>query len=241
MSLLVALFALFLASAAPATAQAPPAEVSVPVTSPDLSTTPAPAPPQTHTPRLGGGPEAPSARRPIGTGGSSLADIARRQKEQREREGKKPSLGVITNETLRKGAPAGTPTPAPLAAKGGRGKASPTPAPRASTPAPPVIPEWRDQKGRTEADWRRIAGEVRASQAAAEARVKTLDAEVRRLENDFYAWSDGNYRDRVIRPAWDQARDDLAKARQDLDASRARMGELEEDARKSNAPPGWLR
>jgi hypothetical protein len=241
MSILVALFLLFLASAAPATAQERPADVSAPVTSPDLSTTPVPAPPPTRTPRLGGGPEAPSAGRPIGTGGASLADIARRQKEQREREGKKPSLGVITNETLRKGAPAGTPTPAPLSAKGGKGKASPTPVPRAPTPALPVIPEWRDQKGRTEADWRRITGEVRASQAAAEARVKTLDAEVRRLENDFYAWSDGNYRDRVIRPAWDQARDDLAKARQDLDASRARMGELEEDARKSNAPPGWLR
>jgi len=239
MSILVALFALFLASAGPATAQEPPADVSAPVTSPDLSTTPVPAPPPTRTPRLGGGPEAPSAGRPISTGGSSLADIARRQKEQREREGKKPSLGVITNETLRKGAPAGTPTPAPQAAKGGKGKASPTP--RAPTPAPPVIPEWRDQKGRTEADWRRMAAEVRAIQAAAEARVKTLDTEVRRLENDFYAWSDGNYRDRVIRPAWDQARDDLAKTRQDLDAARARMAELEEDARRSSAPPGWLR
>jgi hypothetical protein len=117
----------------------------------------------------------------------------------------------------------------------------PAPVQKAAAPPVPVIPEWRDLKGRTEADWRRLVAEVRAGQTGAESRVKTLEAEVRRLENDFYAWSDGNYRDRVIRPAWDQAREDLAKARQDLDGARARMADLEEDARRSSAPPGWLR
>ena len=76
---------------------------------------------------------------------------------------------------------------------------------------------------------------------AAEARVASLEAETKKLENDFYAWSDGNYRDRVIRPAWDQSREELGKARKELDDARAQVKDLEEDARKSGAPPGWLR
>ncbi len=201
--------------------------------------TPTPTPKPARSPRLAGGSESSSSGRAIGAGGSSLADIARRQKEQREREGKKPSLGVITNESLRKGGAAATPTPAPKAASRGRGTAGPTPAAPSPTPVP--IPEWRDLQGRTEADWRRMVAEARTNQTATENRVKTLEAEVKRLENDFYAWSDGNYRERVIKPAWDQAREDLAKARQELDEARARMSDLEEEARRSNAPPGWLR
>ena len=205
---------------------------STPVTAPDLAATPVPS---THaTP---GAP--PPAPRSIGAGGSSLADIARRQKEQREREGKKASLGVISNETLRKSVSAADAAPA----KGGaKTKAGPTPAPHGATAAAPAtIPEWRDLKGRTEADWRKLMAGVRDRMTAAEGRVKSLEADARRYENDFYAWSDGNYRDRVIRPAWDQARTDLANARKELEAARTELTDLEEDARKSGAPPGWLR
>ncbi len=174
----------------------------------------------------------------IGTGGSSLADIARRQKQLREREGKKPSLGVISNETLRKGAPAGESS----AGKGSsKTKPSPTPAARAAAPVVASMPEWRDAKGRTEADWRGIMTTAHQRIAAAESRVKTLEDDARRYENDFYAWSDGNYRERVIRPAWDQAREELGKARTELDAAKANLSDLEEDARKSGTPPGWLR
>ena len=204
---------------------------STPVTAPDLAATPVPS---THaTP---GAP--PPAPRSIGAGGSSLADIARRQKAQREREGKKASLGVISNESLRKAAAAAD---AAAAKAGAKPKASPTPAAHAAAAAPAKIPEWRDLKGRSEADWRRLMAGVRDRVAAADTRVKALEADARRLENDFYAWSDGNYRDRVIRPAWDQARADLATARKELDAARAEFADLEEEARKSSAPPGWLR
>ncbi|MCE7957802.1 MAG: hypothetical protein DYH06_07660, partial [Acidobacteria bacterium ACB2] len=61
------------------------------------------------------------------------------------------------------------------------------------------------------------------------------------LENDFYAWSDGNYRDQVIKPAWDKAREDLKKARAEVDAAKATEDGLAEEARKAGAPPGWVR
>jgi hypothetical protein len=188
----------------------------------------------TPTPSVTRTPVAAPAPRPIGTGGKSLADIARRQKELREREGKKPSLGVISNETLRKGSSAGEPPAGKSAAKA---KVSPTPAPRSVAP----VSEWRDAKGRTEADWKQIMAGVRERIAAADSRVKSLEADARKYENDFYAWSDGNYRERVIRPAWDQAREELGKARKELDAARTQLSDLEEDARKSGTPPGWLR
>jgi hypothetical protein len=172
----------------------------------------------------------------IGVGGSSLADIARRNRAASEKEAKKKSLGVISNETLRKGsAPAATPPPPK-----GNEKSSAHRVVGAPTPTP-GIPEPKDFEGRTESDWRRKSGELRARLAGAEASVKKLDAEVRRLENDFYAWSDGNYRDRVIKPALDQARADLDKAKRDAEDAKTKLDSLEDDARKSGAPPGWLR
>ena len=184
-----------------------------PVTAPDLTPTPTSGEAATPAPRR--------TPREIGVGGNSLADIARRNRAEKEKETRKKSLGVITNESLRKGNPA--PSQAP---KGGE-KAPARPAAAGPTPS---IPEWRDLRGRNEADWRKLASDLRIRLDAAEGQARRLDNEVRRLENDFYAWSDGNYRDRVIKPALDQARGDLDKARRDAD-----------EARKSGAPPGWIR
>ena len=209
-------------------AQEPPPEGGATVSSPEAPATP------TRGPVLKLGPR--PTPKEIGIGGSSLADIARRNRAASEKEAKKKSLGVISNESLRKGsAPAATPPPPKGTEKpvGHRvvGPSTPTPG----------IPEPKDLEGRTESDWRRISGDLRARMVAAETSVKKLDAEVRRLENDFYAWSDGNYRDRVIKPALDQSRADLDKAKRDAEDAKAKLDSLEDDARKSGAPPGWLR
>ncbi len=82
---------------------------------------------------------------------------------------------------------------------------------------------------------------AKASVANGELRVRELETKSKQLENDFYAMSDGNRRDAVVKPAWDKAREDLAKARQELEDARKAFDDLSEDARKSNAPPGWLR
>jgi hypothetical protein len=75
----------------------------------------------------------------------------------------------------------------------------------------------------------------------AEAGLLAVQEESKRLENDFYAWSDGNYRERVIRPAWDQAKEKQRLQELEADAARAGLVELEDEARKSGTPPGWLR
>ncbi|MCL4806424.1 MAG: hypothetical protein KJ062_01300 [Thermoanaerobaculia bacterium] len=74
-----------------------------------------------------------------------------------------------------------------------------------------------------------------------QAELATAQDEARRLENDFYAWSDGNYRERVIRPAWDQARERVKLLEEEVVKAREDLESLEDDARKSGTPPGWLR
>ena len=82
---------------------------------------------------------------------------------------------------------------------------------------------------------------VRQKVDSSEADVKRLEEETRRLENDFFAWSDGAYRDGVIKPAWDRSKAELRSARESLDAANQSVADLEEEARKAGAPPGWLR
>jgi len=174
--------------------------------------------------------------------GSSLADAVKLSKENRKDQPPKKSLGTITNDSLLKGA---TPTPNPgkgAAGKGASVKAASGKAARgAPTPTPGAPVESRDDKGRSEADWKALVGSQRARVTDGEARVRDLETRTKQLENDFYAMSDGNRRDAVVKPAWDRAREDLTKARQELEDARRAVDDLQEDARKSNTPPGWLR
>jgi hypothetical protein len=174
----------------------------------------------------------------VGRGGS-LADVVKLSKEARKDQPKKKSLGTITNDNVQKGA-SPTPTPKATSARGVPGK---TPGKDASSPAPTPgkfdVP--RDDKGRSEEDWKRLVSHSKAVLEESEERVRDLETKAKQLENDFYAMSDGNRRDAVVKPAWDKARDDLAKARKELEDARKTVEDLSEDARKSNAPPGWLR
>lgn len=195
------------------------------------SLTPAPTP---AAPALSGGKSGTPAGR-----GASLADVVKVSKEARKGQPPKKSLGTITNDNLRKG---GTPTPTPRAAAG-KGTPGKAPGKDGASPTPtPIAPEVsRDDKGRSEADWRALVSRQSALVQNGEARVRDLETKSKQLENDFYAMSDGNRRDAVVKPAWDKARDDLAKARLELESARKALEDLAEDARRSNAPPGWLR
>jgi hypothetical protein len=181
---------------------------------------------------------------PTPTGGApgpgSLAGAARKTQGSEVSSSQGPSRGVvITNESLRKSAP--TPTGSSIKITGSakpkpNSKASPTP-----IPGPVVNPEYRDASGRTESDWQRRARVARQRIELSDTGLSAAREDAKRLENDFYAWSDGNYRERVIRPAWDQAKEKLRLLETEAEAARAGLAELEEEARKSGTPPGWLR
>ncbi len=93
----------------------------------------------------------------------------------------------------------------------------------------------------SEAQWKETAARARKRVADDKARVAELEAATKKLENDFYAWDDGQYRDRVIKPSWDHSKSELEDARRELVAAEADLADLPEKARKAGALPGWIR
>jgi hypothetical protein len=89
--------------------------------------------------------------------------------------------------------------------------------------------------------WRGEARRLRDRVAELKEAIVHLQEESQKLENDFYAWDDGAYRDRVIKPAWDKAREDLVTVRRELPIAEKELADLPDRARKAGALPGWLR
>lgn len=121
------------------------------------------------------------------------------------------------------------PAPTPTASAGSS---------RSTTPAADEPPATA-QEG--EEYWRAEARRVRDAVALLREEIARLEDEVRKRESEFYSWDDGAYRDRVIKPAWDKAREQLATARQELPIAEKELADLPDRARRAGAPPGWLR
>ncbi len=200
-----------------------------------------PTPTPTPRPRLSGGfgrPRATPVAPTLTDGGQSLADVVRAAQETRDTAGAPAEKGGITidNRSLVKNPEKGrlstsavrpTRTPAALSpASGDEGS------PSASVPTPPAGGE---------AEWREIARRDRKAVTDARARVAELSATAKKLENDFYAWDDGQYRDRVIKPSWDRTLSDLEDAKRQLAEAEKNLADLPERARKAGALPGWIR
>jgi len=210
-----------------------------------------PSPTPTALRRLSGGfgrPRATATPGPASDGGQSLSDVvkaahdapAAAEKPERERgvviDNRSlvtdPSKGRLTTSrvvhpTSAHAAPKIPDAPAHDAAPPA-GQAATTPAP--SGDAAP-----------TEAEWRGIAENARKRVADGKAKVAELQATNKKLENDFYSWDDGQYRDRVIKPAWDHAREQLEEAKTELAAAEKDLNDLPERARRAGALPGWIR
>jgi len=179
---------------------------------------------------------------PSEPGGQSLSDVV--QAAHGAKEVAPPDKGSLTinNRSLVKSADQGrvSTSKALPAARPPAAAAVPT---AALTPAakPTQAAESGAEAAPTEADWKTIAAKARKRVADDQARVAELQAATKKLENDFYAWDDGQYRDRVIKPAWDHSREDLENAKQELTAAEADLADLPEKARKAGALPGWIR
>lgn len=195
-----------------------------------LSASATPTPTPTPGPRLLGG-FGRAAAAPSPPRGQGLADVVRAASGARRRT---PKPGVaITNKSLvtdpKRGRlstaqplpPRATPAAAPAAA------ALPTDTP----PEPPAA----------EAEWGETARLARERVEEGRTNLARLETESKKLENDFYAWDDGQYRDSVIKPAWDKKREEIETARRELAAAERDLADLPERARKAGALPGWIR
>jgi hypothetical protein len=122
-------------------------------------------------------------------------------------------------------------------------KPAPTPTARALTPrsTTPGSNEAAEPAPEGEESWRAEARRVRERVTVLREEIARLEDEVKKRESEFYSWDDGAYRDRVIKPAWDKAREQLATARQELPVAEKDLADLPDRARRAGAPPGWLR
>jgi hypothetical protein len=119
---------------------------------------------------------------------------------------------------------------------------APPPHPPAAGAAPTPVPAVDgSMTGGTEAEWRETARKARKRVEDAKLHVEELTAASKKLENDFYAWDDGQYRDRVIKPSWDRTRAELDQAKVEVVEAEKDLADLPEKARKAGAFPGWIR
>jgi hypothetical protein len=208
------------------------------------------SPTPTPRPRLTGGfgrPRDTTPPAPPEGGGQSLSDVVRAAREARERKAPPPEGGLtITNRSL---------VTDPEKGRLSVGRPQPTPHGTEPAPAPSgdAAPAGQSASGASagsdlvpspadaEAQWREKSRAARKRVADAKARVGELEAAAKKLENDFYAWDDGQYRDRVIKPAWDHARERLEDAKAELAEAEKELAGLPEKARRAGALPGWLR
>jgi hypothetical protein len=196
--------------------------------------TPSPTPAPTTRPKLSGGfgrPAATPAPVAVPTPGQSqsLGDVVHAADEAKQKKEQQKSNVAITNKTL-----VTDPHKGRLSTSTPR---TPQPTPRTAQLAPPTPAA----KGDEEAEWRERARATRKRVEDTKERISQLEIETKKLESDFYAWDDGQYRDGIIKPAWDKKREELETARRDLVDAERELAELPEQARKAGALPGWIR
>jgi hypothetical protein len=162
----------------------------------------------------------------------TLADVARKEEERRK--AVKTPGKVYTNDDLRR-YPVTTPNP-PAQAADAKPEAEAKPAGEAKADAK----EEKPSIDQGEEHWRRRMGDARAARARSDTYQEALQNRLQALVNDFY-----NQPDPALRSAiWTQRTrvfDDLEKLKKDIVAQDAAIAKVEEDARKANIPPGWIR
>ena len=162
----------------------------------------------------------------------TLADVARKEEERRK--AVQTAGKVYTNEDLRR-YPVTTPGPS-----------AQIPAPKPTADAKPAeearagAVEEKPSIDQGEEHWRRRMSDARAARARSETYQEAMQNRLQVLVNDFY-----NQPDPALRSAiWAQRTrvfDDLEKLKKDIVAQDEAIAKVEEDARKANIPPGWIR
>lgn len=165
----------------------------------------------------------------------SLADVARKEGQRRQTV-RKPSP-VYTNKDLQPvrggdAAPAaaapGEETPQPEAAAGGQEDEEGAQAGEGQ------------QRPVTEEDWRTRITDARTELERARMFAEALQSRINALWADFTARDDPGQR-AAIETERGRALAELGRVKNEIEARTKAITDLEEEARRANVPPGWLR
>lgn len=156
----------------------------------------------------------------------SLGELA--QKEAQRRQAAKGSSKVLTNEDL----PRAT-TPRPAA------PADPAAQQQAATPEAAPQPK-TEEPTKDEAWWRQRIAQAREELRRNEMFAEALQTRVNSLTNDFAARDDPFQRARIAEDRT-KAIAELDRVKADIESTRKKIADIEDEARRGGVPPGWLR
>lgn len=163
----------------------------------------------------------------------TLGELARKEEERRKAL-KAASKVVLTDKDVPRAVAPPTPA-APAGEAPGQKPAEPAGEKPADQPA-----DKAEEPVKDEAWWKeritRVREELRRNEMFAEA----LQTRINAFATDF-ASQDDPYRRAEIAQQRATAIAELDRVKADLDANRKAMAAIEEEARRANVPPGWLR
>jgi hypothetical protein len=162
---------------------------------------------------------------PVWAQAPTLAEVAK--KEQERRKTQKPTGRAYTNKDLPESAKVGAATPAAQA-----------PAATPINEAKPVEKPAGDEKD--EAWWRKRIAAAREELRRNEAFAEALQTRINSLSTDFVNRDDPFQRAKIGEDR-DKALAELARVKDEIGRGKKQIEDIEEEARKSGVPPGWLR
>lgn len=176
----------------------------------------------------------------------SLADVAR-QEEERRKAIKKPSK-VYTTEDLRRDPSRSTPTTvsAPAAPTKESTPPSSTPSPgtngsgSATAPNDKPATESSSQGAKDQAFWKGRITEAREQLERTKTLADAMQSRINALNTDFVNTDDPAKRSGVERDR-QKARAELERLQKEMKEGTKAIADIEEEARRANVPPGWLR
>jgi hypothetical protein len=168
----------------------------------------------------------------------SLADIAKKEKERRE---EIKNVKVITEEEtakFRSQAPAEAAAPDQASAGTGSEKKEGDAANK-SEAGKPESNEPVDLQGRPESYWRKAMADARQKVKDLTNESNVIILKIADLQNQFYKMDDG-FRRETIQQDLKKAYSEQDQNKEKLDKAKADLQDLENEARKSGALPGWI-
>ena len=166
----------------------------------------------------------------------SLADLAKKEAERRKAIQEKAK--VITDQEADKYRSAPVTTTMPATTASGEKPESVGEEGTAATQAKPATDEPVDFQGRTESFWKTTFADARKKVSDLENEANALVLKLNDLQNKFYRESDGfkqqEWQRQIQKTIYEIDQENLEKAKTEL-------ADLELEARKSGALPGWIR
>jgi len=166
-----------------------------------------------------------------------LGAIAKKE-EARRKDVKAPSK-VYTNGDL-KSEPGSAPAPAPAPQAGATGTQQVPPSPAGVQPPKEGDKPATDEPKKDEAYWKARVAKVRDDLQRAQTFADALQSRINALTTDFTARADPAQR-AVIGNDRQKALAELDRVKKEIEANTKAIADIQEEARKANVPPGWVR